>query len=104
MCITMCDTERRYDKTVYLYCCTDEESPLYTDDWRAEKVGEVKVSFTDAEIDASPRRYNKRMKKWYRCVNFTLEIDLAADQGTLEFKSFINDRPGGTASIKFHDS
>ncbi|KAF4537851.1 Heat shock protein HSP72 [Lasiodiplodia theobromae] len=76
---TICDTDRVYHTTLSLYCCIYEESPLYGDDWKTERVGEVKLYFTDAEIDASPRKYNKKKKQWYRNVNYTLEIDLAAD-------------------------
>ncbi|KAF9641714.1 hypothetical protein BFW01_g1697 [Lasiodiplodia theobromae] len=101
---TICDTDRRYNLTLSLYYCTYEESSLYDDAWKAENVGEVMLSFTDAEIDAAPREYNKRKRRWYCKVEFTVEINLAADKGTHEFKTSINDRPGGAASIKFHDS
>lgn len=100
----MSDTNRYYSTSLDLYCCAHDDRPRYCDDWKVKKVGVVVVSFTDADIDNAPEKYNRKEESWYRRVLFTVEIDFAASQGTLEFRTSINGRPSGQATIEFQDT
>jgi len=83
-----------------LYACSLNSAPETIENERVEKVGNIKGSFADIDLNKHEFRVKKNGKKVYR-IEFALTIQLGAKDGTLQCKLLMRGREIGQTWIDF---
>jgi hypothetical protein len=83
-----------------LYACSLNSAPETIENERVEKVGNIKGSFADIDLNKHEFRVQKDGTKQYR-IKFALTIQLGAKDGTLQCKLLMRGREIGQTWIDF---
>ena len=87
---------------IHIWNCDQEAKPDTSQHWSMVKMGKVSVEFTDAERKEATSKLvkgRKMYKIWYE-----MEVDLFSDRGDLKFRTVLNGKTKGNASIQFEES
>ncbi|KAK8190988.1 hsp70-like protein [Phyllosticta capitalensis] len=96
----------REDKTqdeFYLYACSTDDAPDYSDDPAADRIGKVVIEFTESDIAKAIWRVNSNTNSEVGALRVEFRINMNSEEGTLNTQAFISGRPAGKATINYRE-
>ncbi|GME37476.1 hsp70 family protein [Neofusicoccum parvum] len=84
-----------------LHCCSRDEAPDYANHFNNEKIGDIVVRFSKADVKNAKKHYNKNKQDWFLEMRHSLQMKMDTEHGTISFQSFCNGRLAGHAIIEY---
>ncbi|CAM1501732.1 Fc.00g037160.m01.CDS01 [Cosmosporella sp. VM-42] len=94
-------TGGNWSAEIEFYYSEWDDAPDSIKHWSVYKLGEIKLTFLASEISKCAKTWNNKLKKNVIKVECTVQVDLNADTGRIEFRTMIGDREAGYTNFEY---